>query len=296
MLIKPIPEYAKPLLVKAINVVTGKLTIEVFEKELYNCITVFEKDGLCDFTYDLCEINFTKENSHFQLLDILKRYVSSEELLANKLLARSYAIIELDAKESNLIYKHLLDMLHSLQNSNLYFYLYWSLYMLIENFNIQQEGIVEFKNNELEHAAKEEARNIIDLYEESKKQKDWDILLKHGELSSELLLSLEKDQEVYLEQYVTQAQINFKGKKKIEKALTTQGYSQFQIDEVFKKTKSQVKKRSRERAPIYLILGIVFSVVGVIGLSKGYLYTTNSWIFAITGVVSIYTGINFLLK
>ncbi|CAM1356543.1 hypothetical protein [Tenacibaculum halocynthiae] len=279
-----IKEINRRLKRQAYQVIIDRLDKNHFEKDLYYLaeIATIKPESLF---FDLITLNFKRDNLKNDLLRILIEHTHKNELIALEIYEKSRLIIELiDLEEIFTI----IEQIRKLSVENDLIEGLYDFYIAYERYCFSMEignGYTEF---DLLILAKKAARVAIEKYEKHDDSHGYEFFFD-DDLSdkNDNDFKLKKDS---IKDYVIESVVNFKSKKVIDGELQELGFDDTEIVNLFEESKKEIQRKSKERSQVFFVVGLVYTLVGIIAILKGEINFKLVWGFGLVGVGLLYTS------
>lgn len=273
---------------KAFKLYLNKVDLELFEKDIYQLAEIYNLQKN-KFLYELVVLNYKNGLYKKELYRILEKYSTQIELLSLRVYEKCMSIIESVDKEE------IFSLINGLSNLCIEFdYNYdvlFKFYRLDDGISIKKEGFFLISDKEIINEAKTFSRQVIENFNQFKVSENWNAFLEElpDEIEGQIIEEFKLET---IQSFIINSKLNFESNSKIKKRLKQEGYSNYEINEFFKNAKEEISKKSNEKALAFLVIGVVFTLVGTTSIFKGITDILYVWIFLFVGVGCIYTALS----
>lgn len=94
-----------------------------------------------------------------------------------------------------------------------------------------------------------------------------------------------------VKEYIIEGIVSFKSKRKIIKELIQLGLTYKEIDNYFELSSTDIKEKAKYKAQPFLVIGLLFTLIGVIATLKGEINFRYTYGFGMVGLCSLYASL-----
>ncbi|WP_046756514.1 hypothetical protein [Kordia jejudonensis] len=251
----------KELKNKVYQLLFDKIVKEDFKKDILLLQDVY-KAKTDSLLYDLSLVHYENHNYKQQVIEVISKYTTKEELISLKIYQDCIRIIE--TTDQKTAFHHSVNLGEVFVNSEHKYKIVYDFHRLNEELSYIKDDLVETKEEDVYFNIKKCARAVTEAYNNSKQKQQWSdflhtslTIIKHKESVKN------KQKEAIISQAISEL-ANLESKSKVKRMLKENGFTDEEIANIMKLAESASKEAMNKQLPALLTIGTILSFISFI--------------------------------
>ena len=276
----------KDLKNKVYQILFDNISTVDFKKDFQVLNDVYKPDS-DSLLYDLTHVNYDTQDYKQQLIQIISKYTTKEELISLKIYQDCMHIISTTDQKVAFGYATSLGKVYT--DSENQYQITYDFHKLNEELSYIKDDLVKTKKEDVYFKIKKCARAVAEKYNLYKKNERWTTFLQTSLQIIQHEESVKSKQKKAIMSHAINELANLESRSKIKQLLIQNGFSDIEIEEIMEVSEVTSKKVMKEKIFPTLILGIILTLTSIVLLTnennnRGY------------GLFSLLIGIGLLIS